>query len=263
MSVPLRPPALLAAPLLVLALLLTGCTSGPGSTKAPVGAPGQGAAGPESDAASVRRSSPAAEEAPSPAEIPGLGPQTRAEIPEEARQAFVVTGEDENANRSSAVLYSREDPAEGWAPVAGPWDAHNGMEGWTDHHVAGDLRSPKGVYSLTDAGGRLPDPGALLPYDEHPRFAVDGVGFFGEPLEGSFDYVVAINYNRTEGVTPLDRTRPLGLERGGGIWIHVDHGGPTQGCVSIPEEHMEELLRALDPAMNPVIVMGDAESLER
>lgn len=62
-------------------------------------------------------------------------------------------------------------------------------------------------------------------------------------------------------MTPLDRTRPLGLERGGGIWIHVDHGGPTQGCVSIPEERMEELLRTLDPAMNPVIVMGDAETL--
>ncbi len=56
---------------------------------------------------------------------------------------------------------------------------------------------------------------------------------------------------------------PLGLERGGGIWIHVDHGGPTQGCVSIPEDRMRELLRALDPVMKPVIVMGDAESLRR
>ncbi|WP_405549576.1 L,D-transpeptidase family protein [Streptomyces microflavus] len=263
MSVPRRLHALLTAPLLVLALLLTGCASGTAPAKAPVAAPGQGAPGPESDAASVLREPAEAEPAPGPAEIPGLGPLTRAEIPEEARQAFVVTGEDEDANRSSAVLYSREDPAEGWAPAAGPWDAHNGMEGWTDHHVAGDLRSPRGVYTLTDAGGRLPDPGALLPYDEHPRFAVDGEGFFGEPLEGSFDYVVAINYNRTEGVTPLDRTRPLGLERGGGIWIHVDHGGPTQGCVSIPEERMEQLLRTLDPALNPVIVMGDAETLGR
>ncbi|MEW1612174.1 MULTISPECIES: L,D-transpeptidase family protein [unclassified Streptomyces] len=265
MSVPRRPPALLTAPLLVLALLLagTGCTSGTAPAKAPVGAPGKGAAGPESDAASVHRESAAAEPAPSPAEIPGLGPLTRAEIPEGARQAFVVAGEDEDAHRSSAVLYSREDLARGWVAVAGPWDAHNGMEGWTDHHVAGDRRSPKGVYSLTDAGGRLPDPGALLPYDEHPRFAVDGEGFFGEPLEGSFDYVVAINYNRTAGVTPLDRHRPLGLGRGGGIWIHVDHGGPTQGCVSIPEERMEELLRTLDPELDPVIVMGDAETLER
>lgn len=263
MSLPCRPPALLAAPLLALALLLTGCSSGGAPAKTPVGAPGQGAAGPESDAASVRRSSSSPDPTPSPAQIPGLGPETLAQVPAEARQVFVVTGEEADSHRSDAVLYSREDPAESWQPTLGPWPAHNGMEGWTDHHVAGDLRSPTGVYPLTDAGGRLPDPGALLPYDEHPRFAVDGEGFFGEPLEGSFDYVVAINYNRTEGVSPLDRTRPLGLERGGGIWVHVDHGGPTQGCVSVPEEHMEELLRTLDPAMNPVIVMGDAATLAR
>ncbi|WP_097867150.1 L,D-transpeptidase family protein [Streptomyces sp. rh34] len=263
MSVPRRPPALLAAPLLVLALLLTGCSLGAAPAKAPGGVPGLGAAGPESGGASVRRASPSPEPTPSPVEIPGLGPETLARIPAETRQVFVVTGEAADSNQSSAVLYSRESPAKGWQPVAGPWPAHNGMEGWTDHHVAGDLRSPTGVYPLTDAGGRLPDPGALLPYDEHPRFAVDGEGFFGEPLEGSFDYVVAINYNRTEGVSPLDRTRPLGLERGGGIWIHVDHGGPTQGCVSIPEARMEELLRTLDPARKPVIVMGDAERLGR
>ncbi|MFD3813892.1 L,D-transpeptidase family protein [Streptomyces rubiginosohelvolus] len=263
MSLPRRPPALLAAPLLALALLLAGCSSGAAPEKAPAGVPGQGAAGPQSDAASALRSSAGPTPAPSPAEIPDLGPETLAQIPAEAQQAFVVTGEEADSYRSSAVLYSRADPAQGWEPVAGPWPAHNGMEGWTDYHVAGDRRSPTGVYSLTDAGGRLPDPGALLPYDEHPRFAVDGEGFFGEPLEGSFDYVVAINYNRKEGVSPLNRTRPLGLERGGGIWIHVDHDGPTQGCVSVPEERMEELLRTLDPAMNPVIVMGDADSLAR
>ncbi|WP_228921894.1 L,D-transpeptidase family protein [Streptomyces sp. DH7] len=263
MSVPRRPPALFAAPFLVLALLLTGCSSDGVPAKTPAGAPGQGAAGPGSDAASVRRASPSPDPTPSPAGIPGLGPETLAQVPAEARQVFVVTGEEADSNQSGAVLYSREDPAESWQPVLGPWPAHNGMEGWTDHHVAGDLKSPTGVYPLTDAGGRLPDPGALLPYDEHPRFALDGEGFFGEPLEGSFDYVVAINYNRTEGVSPLDRTRPLGLERGGGIWIHVDHGGPTQGCVSIPKQRMEELLRTLDPAMHPVIVMGDAATLGR
>ncbi|MEV2208231.1 arsenate reductase ArsC, partial [Streptomyces sp. NPDC047970] len=30
------------------------------------------------------------------------------------------------------------------------------------------------------------------------------------------------------GTTPLDAERPLGEERGGGVWIHVDHQGPTQ-----------------------------------
>ncbi|GHA98866.1 MULTISPECIES: L,D-transpeptidase family protein [Streptomyces] len=249
MSLPRRPHVLLV----VLFLLVIGCSAGAVQSTAP-----RGAAGPESSAAA----SPPAEPV-RPREIPGLGPLVRAEIPATARQAVVVTGEGPDTNLSSAMLYTRDDPALGWRPEAGPWPAHNGREGWTDHHVAGDLRSPVGVFGLTDAGGRLPDPGALLPYDEQSRFAVSGEGFYGEPLEGSFDYVVAINYNRTPGTTPLDRTRPLGGERGGGIWIHVDHGGPTQGCVSLPEERMKELLRLLDPVKYPVIVMGDAAALSR
>ncbi len=153
-------------------------------------------------------------------------------------------------------------PAHGTGWEAGPvWPARNALRGWTDDHWAGDLRSPIGVYTLTDAGGLLPDPGTRLPYDRSDGFAVSGTGFEGEPLEGSFDYVVAIDYNREPGTSPLDLTRPLGADRGGGIWLHVDHDGPTQGCVSLSEQHMRDLLLALDPALHPVVVMGDAASL--
>ncbi|MDQ0795337.1 hypothetical protein [Streptomyces sp. B1I3] len=250
MSVPRRPYALLVA----LFLLVIGCSAGAAKTASP-----RVVAGPEASAAP----SPSPVVLAPPRKIPGLGPLTRVQIPATARQAVVVTGQGPDLNRSSVVLYTRDDPALGWRPEAGPWTAHNGMKGWTDHHVASDLRSPVGVFGLTDAGGRLPDPGALLPYDEQSGFDVSGEGFLGEPLDGSFDYVVAINYNRTPGTSPLDRDRPLGEERGGGIWLHVDHGGPTQGCVSLPEDRMRDLLRTLDPAKYPVIVMGDAASLGR
>jgi len=252
-SVPRRPYVMLVA----LFLLVIGCSAGAAPTVDPA-APRE-AAGPGASAAQSRTVEPLRR----PAVIPALGPRTRSQIPATARQAVVVTGQGPDSNRSSVVLYNFDDPALGWRPGAGPWPAHNGMEGWTDHHVAGDLRSPAGVFGLTDAGGRLPDPGALLPYDEDSAFAASGEGFLGEPLEGSFDYVVAINYNRTPGTSPLDRDRPLGEERGGGIWIHVDHEGPTQGCVSLTEDRMRELLLILDPAKSPVIVMGDAASLAR
>ncbi|MGW0789821.1 hypothetical protein ACWD04_16545 [Streptomyces sp. NPDC002911] len=253
MFVPRRPYVLLFA----LFLLVIGCSAGAVQTPGP--SVTRGAAGPESPAAQPRPVEPVRR----PTEIPGLGPQTRAQIPATARQAVVVTGQGPGSHRSTVVLHRLDDPALGWRPGAGPWPAHNGRRGWTDHHLANDLRSPVGVFGLTDAGGRLPDPGTLLPYDEQHRFAVSGVGFLGEPLEGSFDYVVAINYNRTPGTSPLDRTRPLGEGRGGGIWVHVDHRGPTQGCVSLTEDRMRELLLTLDPTKRPVIVMGDAASLAR
>ncbi|GGW47111.1 hypothetical protein [Streptomyces griseoloalbus] len=192
------------------------------------------------------------------ARIPGLGPRTLAWIPENARQVLVVTGRGRNDNRSEAVLHRRT--GSGWE--AGPaWPAHNALKGWTDDHRAGDLRSPIGVFALGDAGGLLPDPGTELPYDRSDGFGVGGTGFAGESLAGSFDYVIAIDYNRLPGTSPLDLTRPLGADKGGGIWLHVDHQGPTQGCVTLDERHMRELLRTLDPDRHPVIVMGDALSL--
>ncbi|MET9554469.1 hypothetical protein [Streptomyces sp. NPDC006645] len=193
-------------------------------------------------------------------EIPGLGPATRARIPVSSRQALVVSGEGRESPRSVVVLYER-DADTGWRPVTDRWPAHNALRGWTYDHHAADLRSPIGVFTLGDAGGRLPDPGARLPYDESEEFESPGTGFLGEPLEGSFDYVVAIDYNRTPGTTPLDKNRPLGLGKGGGVWVHVDHRGPTQACVSLTRARMVELLRLLDPAKRPVIVMGDALAL--
>ncbi|MFG3496182.1 L,D-transpeptidase family protein [Streptomyces sp. NPDC047928] len=200
--------------------------------------------------------------AAAPREIPGLGPRTRAGVPAASRQAVVVRGDAPDANTSTVTLYER-DPGEGWKPVSDPWPAHNALKGWTDHHTQGDLRSPIGVFTLSDAGGLLDDPGTKLPYDQGRAFTATGTGVLGEPLAGSFDYVVAIDYNREPGTTPLDWTRPLGDERGGGIWLHVDHDGPTQGCVSVEKPRMRELLRWLDPAKKPVVVMGDVTSLGR
>ncbi|OKJ73986.1 L,D-transpeptidase family protein [Streptomyces sp. CB02460] len=273
---PLRLPHVVCS--LVLLALLAGCgaggfagteTSGGAAEQARIsGVPGPpGAAASAAAPAAGAPGTPVEPEpaaSPQPTELPGLGPKTRAAVPATARQAFVVTGDSVDSNRSTAVLYTRDGPAgPGWRATLGPWPAHNALNGWTDEHWEGDLRSPVGVFTLTAAGGRLAPPDTALPYDLSPDFRVTGEGFHGEPLEGSFDYVVAIDYNRLPGTSPLDHTRPLGEERGGGIWVHVDHGGPTQGCVSVTEDRMRELLGALDPAMEPVIVMGDAESLGR
>lgn len=90
-------------------------------------------------------------------------------------------------------------------PVTTRWPAHNALNGWTDEHWQGDLRTPVGVYGLTYGGGLYAPPRTTFPYDQNPAFVVSGEGFDGEPLEGSFDYVVAVDYNRTPGVTPWTR----------------------------------------------------------
>ncbi|RDG32416.1 hypothetical protein [Streptomyces corynorhini] len=268
----------LAAVLLTAGLLLTGCGgvgddtrtadkagSAPGGTavsdKDAVGAEsGSGGGSGGGGGSGIPGMAGAGARAVVPQEIPGLGRKTRAEISPETTQAVVVTGADRDSSDSSVQVYER-DPVAGWAPVTDPWPAHNAKSGWTDDHDQGDLRSPIGVFTLTDAGGLLDDPGTKLTYDQGPAFTASGQGVDGEPLEGAFDYVVAIDYNRVPGTSPLDWTRPLGMEKGGGIWMHVDHDGPTQACVSIHRDRMRELLLLLDPEKRPVVVMGDAESL--
>lgn len=254
------PGSRLPVPVTVLALTLTlaGCGGPGGSTGTAAG--GVAPAG-ETGEIGTATSSPAPSPS-APAELPGLGPRTLAEVPDNARQVLIVTGKDKDSSQSRVVLYERRTADSGWT-AGRTWAAHNALEGWTDDHYAGDLHSPIGVFTLSDAGGLLPDPGTKLPYDQSGSFTIGGTGFEGEPLAGSFDYVVAIDYNREPGTSPLDWTRPLGTNRGGGIWLHVDHGGPTHGCVSLAKQHMKELLLALDPALHPVVVMGDRTSLER
>ena len=194
------------------------------------------------------------------AELPGLSASLRARIPAEAAQVLLVSGEGMNSADSTATLWTRTADGAGWESGA-EWPAHNALKGWTVSHHLDDLRSPIGVYSLSDAGGLKADPGSKLPYHRDPSFTISGKGFEGENLEGSFDYVVAIDYNRVAGSSPLDVRKPLGAAKGGGIWVHVDHGGPTHACVSLAEKDMVSLLRSLDPAAHPVIVMGDRGSL--
>ncbi|MFE7133837.1 L,D-transpeptidase family protein [Streptomyces sp. NPDC057638] len=265
-----------------LGLLLAGCSTDPARPSDGAGAVVPALAGPSPPA-------------PVPAEIPGLGPRTRALIHPGTRQALVVTGRGEDSSHATVVLYERNpvgvgarsgsgsgsgtgsgtgsvaakstgatvSTTPGWRSVSTVWTARNGRRGWTEHHRMGDLRSPAGVFTLTDAGGRLHDPGTRLPYDQGRAFRASGTNVEGESLREAFDYVVAVDYNRVPGRTPLDWTRPLGAERGGGIWVHVDHGAGTAGCVGVGKPQMRELLRRLDPAARPVVVMGPEEWLGR
>ncbi|MER5731644.1 hypothetical protein ABT084_25480 [Streptomyces sp. NPDC002138] len=190
--------------------------------------------------------------------LPGVSAATSARIPADARQLVLVTGKDKGSSEGTAALYTRADAGARWSPV-GSWPARNGAKGWSTQRTYGDLTSPQGVFSLTDAGGLLPPPpGTRLPYDKDSSFVPSGRGVNGESLAGSFDYVVAIDFNRARGVSPLDPTKPEGEARGGNIWLHVDHDGPSQGCVGIPAEGMRKVLQTLDPAAKPVIVMGPA-----
>ncbi|MFI2204848.1 hypothetical protein ACH47Z_29480 [Streptomyces sp. NPDC020192] len=191
-----------------------------------------------------------------PTRIPGVGDRLHRRIPGDSGQVVAVYGRGEDSPDSTVVLYTKEGPE--WRRVA-RWAGHNGRNGWTTEHRSGDERSPVGVFGLSDAGGVLDDPGSLLPYDQDENAYAPTIDT--EAYEHVFDYVIAIDYNRLPGTPPHDPTRPDGQDKGGGVWLHLDHGDGTAACVSVPEEAMEFLLRTLDPARHPVMVMGDRKEL--
>jgi len=198
------------------------------------------------------------ESPPSPGRLPISVAMAR-QVPAGTRQVVLVSGTGADSSKADVTFY--EASGAGWAAVAS-WPGHVGRSGWSERHVEGDLRTPVGVYRLSDAGGRLPAPAAGLPYHRSGLFRAPESGpGFGDSAADAFDHVIAIDYNRVAGRSPLDPERPLGARRGGGIWLHLDHSGPTHGCVSVPKAGLQLLLRRLDPALHPVVVMGPRETV--
>ncbi|MGW3156764.1 hypothetical protein [Streptomyces sp. NPDC001089] len=228
-----------------LAVILWAC-GGPGGGSD--GDKGRGGAGGESDRAAAG--------SVDGTRIPGIGDRLRTRIPSDSRQVVAVYGAGRNSADSTAVLYTRSGSTWDGRPLG---RAHNGAKGWTTDHHEDDKRSPVGVFTLTDAGGVLKDPGALLPYDRSPGYQAPRG--WAKSYWHDFDYVIAINYNRRPGTPPNDPIRPQGQSKGGGIWLHLDHGSGTSACVSLPKSAMERLLRTLDLRRHPVVVMGDRAEL--
>ena len=186
-----------------------------------------------------------------------------------AGQAVVVTSDRYGATTGTLTAYER-DGAGGWRRAFGPWPARLGTRGLAPpgEKREGDGRTPSGVYGFDFFFGVAPDPGVRFPYrrvtgksivwDDDPASPLyntwvdldrQQAGAEPEPMYVSPAYdhgaVIAYNTARTPGL-------------GSAIFLHVSTGGPTAGCVSLPAGQLVEVLRWLDPARGPRIVLGVA-----
>ena len=185
-----------------------------------------------------------------------------------ALQAIVVTAPRYAATTATLTAYERG-PG-GWRTVFGPWSANVGTRGVAPpgEKREGDGRTPSGVYGFDFFFGVVADPGVKFPYrritsrsivwDDDPASPLyntwvdldrQQAGVNPEPMytTPAYNHGAVIAYN-------ADRTPPLGSA----IFLHVSTGGPTAGCVSLPEPQLVEVLRWLDPGGHPMIVVGVA-----
>jgi L,D-peptidoglycan transpeptidase YkuD (ErfK/YbiS/YcfS/YnhG family) len=169
---------------------------------------------------------------------------------------------------TTATLQAWQSSSGHWTPV-GPavpaWLGTGGIGSTSEQSTA----TPEGSFTLTEAFGRYSDPGTRLPYRQTtpadwwisqpgPLYNTEqhcssGCPFTtGEPNEHLYyatpyyEYAVVIDYNRF----------PVHQGAGSAFFLHVTVGEPTQGCVSIDRDQLVRVMRWLDPAQHPRILMG-------
>jgi L,D-peptidoglycan transpeptidase YkuD (ErfK/YbiS/YcfS/YnhG family) len=219
-----------------------------------------------------------------PSRLPGIG---------SAQQVIVVTAPSWGATQGTLRAYERT--ADGWQVVVQATPALLGSRGLVpaDERRQGTGKTPAGTFGIVSAFGRKADPGTSLDYVQvdrddawtyHPDFPAlynvfqsaprswAGFGRYVERLWSygkQYNYVAVMDYNLPDGPirTGADglrrATTPADTSAGGGIFLHVSNGRRTAGCVAIDEGAMRSILQWLDPAREPVIVVGPVAEIGR
>ncbi len=189
----------------------------------------------------------------------------------DAGQVISVTNDGYGSTYATLQAFTRT--ASGWQLSFGPWQARIGYNGFAPagDKREGDGRTPTGSYGLQFMFGVEPDPGVRFSYrrvtgsyvvwDDDPSSVsynlwvdtrTQNPGRDPEPMYRlpayAYGAVIAYNTRRTPGL-------------GSAIFLHVTHSGPTAGCVSVPQADLLPLLRWLDPARSPRIIMGPTSAV--
>jgi L,D-peptidoglycan transpeptidase YkuD (ErfK/YbiS/YcfS/YnhG family) len=193
-----------------------------------------------------------------------------------AQQVIVVDAP--SASSTTATLFTFENDGSGWYQAFAPMPAVDGVNGWIpgpERHE-GDGATPEGMYAIgSTMYGTDPSPGTQFPYhqlvcgdwwDEDPASAAyntfQHVACGSTPSFASGSEALWTEGNAYPSMAVIDFNTPPTGPLGSGIFLHANVGAPTQGCVSLPYSDLIEVLRWLNPARHPVVVMG-ADSIIR
>lgn len=210
----------------------------------------------------------------------------------DARQVVVVTAPSWRSTTGTLRTYERAKGGE-WRVVVAATPAFLGYGGLApaDRRRQGTGTTPAGTFAVVNAFGRSADPGTELPYRRvdrddawtyNPRVPATYNLFQDAPVSWSsygnyvemlwsygrqYDYVTVLDYNLPEGEVTRNargvrRTdSPADTRAGGGIFLHVSKGEPTAGCIAVARPTMKSILQWLDPAKDPVLVVGPTGTL--
>jgi L,D-peptidoglycan transpeptidase YkuD (ErfK/YbiS/YcfS/YnhG family) len=190
-----------------------------------------------------------------------------ASVPDQTRQAVVVRP----GRGFQATLTAWERGTNGWRRIAGPWPAVGGRNGFAPpgKKREGDGRTPSGIFRLGLAFGRsaaLPT-GLVYRQATEDDYWVDDPAspFYNQWVKGkskgiSSEKMLLNNGLYDVGIVVEYNTAPSVPGHGSAIFVHLwgEHGKqPTSGCVALDRAQLTTLIRWLNAAANPVIVLGE------
>jgi L,D-peptidoglycan transpeptidase YkuD (ErfK/YbiS/YcfS/YnhG family) len=164
-----------------------------------------------------------------------------------------------------------------WSRVYAVRDGRIGYGGLVApaNRVQGSGTTPLGTVRLISAFGRHPrGDGWDLPYRRVHRgdyWVEDNQSRFYNRLrnkaQGGFRWwIPASDTNSSERLTDFPKQYEFSIvtsynldqvrHRGAGIFLHVNGGGATAGCVSAPRLFLRRMMWRLDPAEDPVMAVG-------
>ena len=203
----------------------------------------------------------------------------------DARQVIVVEAPKWSSTEGTLTAFEKRGGS--WQVVQPTVRAQLGYGGLVrgDRRRQGTGTVPTGVFDILSGFGRQADPGTALDYvrvDRNDAWTYNpkvpstynvfqdvdrswkSYGGYVEHLWDmgyQYDYVAVLDYNLPEGPIRTGAkgvrrsTEPPDTRRGGGIFLHVDNGKKTAGCIAVKKKAMREIMQWLDPKKNPVIVI--------
>lgn len=193
-----------------------------------------------------------------------------------ARQLITVEGTSYGTTYATVEWWQKSGSC--WVAAGGPVTGRVGYNGFSDHHREGDGTTPTGMYGIGPViYGNASNPGVQETYhhlvcgdwwDEDPNSA--GYNTFQhvpcgqKPSFGGGSEALWEETNAYPSFALVDyNTDPIVKGAGSAIFVHADVGSGTNGCVSLPLSYLDALLRWINPADNPQIVMGPASEFTR
>ena len=241
------------AAVVVAGALAAGCAASSPRPTADRTTPSATASAPASPSATPALAEPSlaspARRSASRAAPPPSGGAAACSVPSGVHAAQVVVV---RSSGSTATVRACRRSGSRYVVSLGPYAGHVGSHGVSSAKREGDLKTPAGVFPLRGGFGIYANPGLAMGwfrvdardvwvddsksslYNTHQRTPASGRWTSAEPLDNApvYNYAQVIGYN--EARTP---------GRGSAIFLHVDHGSGTAGCVSVPTSSLLAILR--------------------